>query len=146
MMLKQTILQHLTIPGHLCYIGDNIAWFTTCDLDKQQGDDWNDVPYEHNAGLPYGWTSRSKVPKYELHTVRFHADAMQTPADMANYNSNWAVEDINFGLTPWLSTDRWWGKEHIRIYAGETFEEFVNKVQAAGGDILVPLKKIMEIV
>ena len=37
----------------LCYVEGNIAYFTTQDLDKQWGDDWDDAPYEHNAGLPY---------------------------------------------------------------------------------------------
>lgn len=36
-----------------CYVEGNRAWFTTQSLDKQWGDDWNDAPYEHNAGRPY---------------------------------------------------------------------------------------------
>ena len=38
----------------LCYVEGNWAYFTTKDLDKQWGDDWDDAPYEHNAGTPYG--------------------------------------------------------------------------------------------
>ena len=37
----------------LCYIEKNFAYFTTQDLEKQWGDDWDDAPYEHNAGTPY---------------------------------------------------------------------------------------------
>ena len=37
----------------LCYVDEPWAYFTTQDLDKQWGDDWNDAPYEHNAGTPY---------------------------------------------------------------------------------------------
>jgi hypothetical protein len=38
----------------LCYVSGSFAWFTTQELSKQWGDDWNDAPYEHNAGSPYG--------------------------------------------------------------------------------------------
>ena len=36
----------------LCYVDGNKAWFTN-NFEKQWGDDWNDRPYEYNAGLPY---------------------------------------------------------------------------------------------
>lgn len=38
----------------LCYVDGNKAWFTTKPLAEQWGDDWDDAPYEHNAGQPYG--------------------------------------------------------------------------------------------
>lgn len=38
----------------LCYVDDKFAYFTTQELAKQWGDDWDDAPYEHNAGEPYG--------------------------------------------------------------------------------------------
>lgn len=37
----------------LCYINGSTAYFTTLSLDDQWGDDWDDAPYEHNAGTPY---------------------------------------------------------------------------------------------
>ena len=30
-----------------------MAYFTPVSLDEQWGDDWDDAPYEHNAGIPY---------------------------------------------------------------------------------------------
>lgn len=36
----------------LCYVDNNEAWFTS-DFKHQWGDDWDDRPYEHNAGSPY---------------------------------------------------------------------------------------------
>jgi hypothetical protein len=53
----------------LCYLDENWAYFTTQDLDKQWGDDWNDAPYEHNAGPPYlpCWHNE---PKYINHPKR----------------------------------------------------------------------------
>lgn len=41
----------------LCYIDDDTAtaYFTTQPLAEAWGDDWDDAPYEHNAGTPYVW-------------------------------------------------------------------------------------------
>ena len=37
----------------LCYVQNNKAFFTTQNLEDQWGDDWDDIPYEHNSGYPY---------------------------------------------------------------------------------------------
>ena len=42
----------------LCYIEGPWAYFTTRPLADQCGDDWDDAPYEHNAGWPYKWHKR----------------------------------------------------------------------------------------
>lgn len=39
----------------LCYVCGPWAYFTTRPLADQWGDDWDDAPYEHNAGTPYEW-------------------------------------------------------------------------------------------
>lgn len=36
----------------LCYVEGNKAWFTD-NFENQWGDDWDDKPYEDNAGYPY---------------------------------------------------------------------------------------------
>ncbi len=41
------------MPERLCYVEGSWAYFTTQELKNQWGDDWNDTPYEHNAGDPY---------------------------------------------------------------------------------------------
>lgn len=38
----------------LCYVKGCFAYFTSQPVEEQWGDDWNDAPYEHNAGEPYG--------------------------------------------------------------------------------------------
>ena len=48
----RSLLQRLVSPC-LCYVDGCWAYFTTQRLDHQWGDDWNDAPYEHNAGPPY---------------------------------------------------------------------------------------------
>ena len=37
----------------LCYVSNGVLYFTNKELSEQWGDDWNDHPYEHNAGEPY---------------------------------------------------------------------------------------------
>lgn len=37
----------------LCYVSHPFAYFTTQPVENQWGDDWDDAPYEHNAGSPY---------------------------------------------------------------------------------------------
>jgi hypothetical protein len=43
----------------LCYIAEPWAYFTTRPVEEQWGDDWDDAPYEHNAGRPYEWRVES---------------------------------------------------------------------------------------
>ena len=45
----------MNLQAQLCLVKLPWAWFTTCQLDRQWGDDWNDAPYDCNAGYPYAW-------------------------------------------------------------------------------------------
>ena len=136
----------------LCYIERGTAYFTTQDLDKQWGDDWNDVPYEHNAGTPYlptifyyangdkkkderDWNVDG-TPKWEIYTLKFDGWNLQTPADRT-YNSPYSVQMINAGAVAWLSGFAKDGKTPIAIQAGASIEEFKSKVWQAGGSIYV---------
>lgn len=47
------MMNKINTAGTLCYVDGNRAYFTTQPLDQQWGDDWDDAPYEHNAGTPY---------------------------------------------------------------------------------------------
>lgn len=38
----------------LCYVAGNVLYFTD-NFKRQSADDWNDRPYECNAGEPYEW-------------------------------------------------------------------------------------------
>ena len=85
------------------------AYFTDLtDLQEQWGDDWNDTPYEHNAGCPYDSMGKNehtilKVPFTVVsennngysHWVKF-------PCDYGNGNSPFSVEGINAGAIPWI--------------------------------------------
>jgi hypothetical protein len=138
----------------LCYIENNFAYFTTQDLDKQWGDDWNDAPYEHNAGTPYGpvrdfsyikdgaWLRGSNynedgTPQWEIYKVAYEGPwDMQTPADIAGCNSKYSVDMINAKLTPWLTKfpDK-------ALFAGASVEEFTEFVESCGGTVYFPKEK-----
>ena len=132
----------------LCYIRDNFAYFTTQDLDKQTGDDWNDTPYEHNAGEPYlplVYGSKEKnprdwnedgTPKWEIYKVAYDYCGAETPAEIAGSNSMYSVDSINAKLTPWLV--KWPNKA---LFAGASVEEFITFIEECGGTVYLPKSK-----
>lgn len=119
----------------LCYVDGNTAYFTTCALDKQWGDDWDDVPYEYNAEPPYEWQPYLNLPPYEIVKIIFEGN-FDTPNSGFN-NSPYSVQDINSGKVAWLSTSKYavFGPEKVNIFAGASIEDFCNLVWLAGGSI-----------
>jgi hypothetical protein len=115
----------------LCYIEGDEAWFTTQELSKQWGDDWDDAPYSCNAGAP---CSPRPGEDHEVFRVKFvdFSRSLQTPADRHGPNSGLSVEMINRGEVPWLWSDC--GK--IKIFAGATLCQFAEGVRSAGGMVL----------
>jgi hypothetical protein len=73
----------------LCYVEGGYAYFVP-DYKKAWGDDWDDAPYEHNAGEPYG----------EYEKVQWTGDYM-TPCT-GKGNSEYSVQQINKAAIPWL--------------------------------------------
>jgi hypothetical protein len=140
----------------LCYVKGDTAYFTTQELSKQWGDDWNDAPYEHNAGRPnepsmhyYSDGRQEKracdwnedgTPKWEIIEVKFSSD-LYTPEDWHYGSSPFSVEDINVGIAPWLATSKYSSDPKITIFAGATIEEFKRKVRESGGKIYVEEKE-----
>jgi hypothetical protein len=120
----------------LCYIDGSFAYFTTQPLSEQWGDDWNDAPYEHNAGTPYYFSDydASKGRKaWDILEIGFRV-GMDTPEQVANGNSRYSVESINRGDVAWL---RAYG-DGKPIYAGVNPLEFQALVMANGGDVFIP--------
>lgn len=113
----------------LCYVDDGFAYFTTKPLTEQWGDDWNDAPYEHNAGTPY--TDEGM----EIVKLAYSAD-METPRE-GHSNSPFSVETINSGAVAWLRSSTW-SKVKIAIQAGATLEEFIDKIELVGGEVYLP--------
>ncbi len=118
----------------LCYVEWAWAYFTTRSLEQQWGDDWNDAPYEHNAGTPYTWAEYMGEPKYDVQKVAWDGN-FETPSE-GHSNSPFSVEQINAGAIAWLRTSRW-EECAVNIFAGTTFPDFVKLIHKAGGHVFV---------
>ncbi len=117
----------------LCYIDGPWAWFTSAPMAHQWGDDWDDAPYEHNAGSPYEWRESMRgrgILPYELRKVAWDGP-LWTPADLGGLNSQWSVEAINHGATAWLS----WSSGIPMILAGTPLPTFVELIVQSGGHV-----------
>jgi hypothetical protein len=128
----------------LCYIDGAWAYFTSLPIPDQIGDDWNDAPYECNAGAPYGWSEHdAKLGRkpWEIVKLAYDSPKLETPAEHANGISRYSVDQINAGIVPWLAT--YWGeKPPIKVMAGASVFEFSLAVVASGGNVYWPIDKI----
>lgn len=120
----------------LCFVEGNFAYFTTQALTKQWGDDWNDAPYESNAGAPYEWQPQNDpLDKWDIMRVAFDNTDLRQPCE-GHVNSPYSVEMINRGDVPWLESQAWI-KEPVRIFAGTPVDEFIVIMQKAGGRVFL---------
>lgn len=125
----------------LCYVEGNKAWFSD-NFENQWGDDWNDAPYEHNAGLPYDhWSELIEdnedifKRKWKHHEIKHKVLYFETkdwdevlPCDNFS-NSPYSVEDINKQAVAWVHTSK------FNILAGTTIEKFIETIESNGGKI-----------
>lgn len=137
-------VEDLDLDAVLCYVS-GYAYFTTCPLREQCGDDWNDAPYEHNAGTPYEWQEYMKTKPYKIYALGFRA-GYDTPEQLScgGNSSRYCVDEINNRHIPWLTPCRYAGNDKTEpIFGGETMREFIRKIQESGGTVFVPLEKIV---
>lgn len=123
----------------LCYVDRPWLWFTTAPLSEQWGDDWNDAPYEHNAGSPYWWLPGRGKPFHELFCMAVRT-TMETPAERSHFNSPWSVEQINRGEAPWLQT-RGFDPPEPPIMAGTTYAEVKGRLLRRGDRVLEEVER-----
>lgn len=112
----------------LCYVKTNdeynqdiiTCYFTTQKLEDQRGDDWNDCPYQHNAGEPY-LARESDQEKWEIKKVVLYNkyETLHDPS-WEKSNNGICVDDINLKNGWWLESQ----DENLHIYAETTLEEF----------------------
>ena len=101
-------------------------YFTPCPIMKVWGDDWDDTPYEHNAGTPY---SEYKCVMYKM----FATDNTEfILPDRGRDNSAFSVKQINANETPWIIVDILKKSNkvthtRINIWAGDIIEQ-VQKI------------------
>jgi hypothetical protein len=121
----------------LCLIKYGSAWFTTQELSKQWGDDWNDIPYEHNAGEPY--RPHKDDEKWEIIQVKYSC-SLETPAEKAwSGSSRYSVEAINSGAVAWLASDGFVNTT-TSITAGTSLREFIRIIKSIGGEVYLPIE------
>lgn len=129
----------------LCYVDGPWAYFTTRKLSEQWGDDWNDAPYEHNAGTPYDYSEHDRKEghaPWEIIKVAWDGDF--EPPSEGHYNSPWSVEQINAGAVAWLRTSRWRTGKPVIIPAGTTLERFCEMMREGGGTVYLANKEIAD--
>ena len=112
----------------LCYVENNILYFTD-DFEHAWGDDWDDAPYECNAGEPYEKDESTSV--YSNHTTIRYIGYLpefnfRMPCD-GHLNSPYSVKDINNGVIPWLYCDKAGG-----LMGGSTMQEAINWLNKTG--------------
>ena len=118
----------------LCYIEGNKAYFTN-NWKKQWGDDWDDAPYEHNAGTPYhSYYENGKEIPILLKEIYFEIPKYYKLPDDGYSNSPFSVQDINNHRVPWLTINNQY------IFAGTSYTNFVKQIFELGGTIYVPKK------
>lgn len=127
------------LTAKLCYVRYGFAYFTT-NFDDQWGDDWNDAPYEHNAGHPYEWNDHAwkDKPEWKIYSVAYQCK-LDTP-DTNQFNSPYSVEMINNKVVPWLKPDKYEKNQEHRIWAGATMSEFITIVKEVGGSVFVKIQ------
>ena len=132
----------------LCYVKLPWVYFTTQELDKQWGDDWDDAPYEHNAEEPYlpgkkyftdgreekvgtDW-NEDGTPKWEIKKVAVYGEVYEPCGDF--YNSPYSVKDINNGACAWLTINKY-GNSATYLRAGTTYEDFLSVCKKANIEV-----------
>ncbi len=115
----------------LCYVKDNFAYFTNIPLSEQTGDDWNDAPYEHNAGEPY-YDSKDQIIKV------VYEGYINTPC-YGTDNSPYSVDMINEKCVAWLMGFSFNEKKYIPIFAGSSIKEFIDKIERIGGNVYIQI-------
>jgi hypothetical protein len=107
------------------------AYFTPIDFSEQWGDDWDDAPYEHNAGRPYDHGSNHR-DEVEIIMIPFGIKNETAWIKFPDYygcgNSPFSVDEINLGAVPWIFAK---GKRRsgVSIYGGDSVLTFLDKLK-----------------
>jgi hypothetical protein len=122
----------------LCYVAGQWAYFTTRKLSEPLGDDWNDAPYEHNAGTPYEFGDHDR--KKGIHPwfiIKVAWDGNFNQPHDHYHNSPWSVEQINAGAVAWLVTSKSSDNKWVTIPAGTTLDRFCELIRIGGGTVFL---------
>ena len=118
----------------LCYFKNNFAYFTS-DFENQTGDDWNDAPFDSNAGIPYDHKGTI------VFKIALYGDFSSAQDDQ--YSRPTSVDDINKGFIPWL--DNGWNSDTTwTIHGGISYLEFLKHCDKYNLNYYVCQKEINE--
>lgn len=101
----------------LAYVDARGRCFFAPDHTEAWGDDWDDAPYQHNAGPPYD---------------AFIVADIIVVGDYETPDGTYSVADINGGAVPWLSTSRYAPGPATHIFAGTPISEVMRLAALAG--------------
>ena len=112
------------------------AYFTLLPLSEQNGDDWDDAPYETNASVPYDahyvdgvLTETNILVVHFTSPAHYTKGCIETPSDFL-YGTSVSVNMMNAGMIAWLFIHGENGfDDGIAIYAGETLLSFAEKIE-----------------
>ena len=118
----------------LCFVKNNVMYFTD-DFENCTGDDFNDRPYDCNAGEPYEWVDEWSAEENKKHGhthIRYISYMpynywIREPKDGHWTNCPFSVDDINAGAIAWLFCD-----EAGALPAGATIEEAITWLKSIG--------------
>ena len=115
-------------PDYIEEKQEKYAYFTPISLDKQWGDDWNDTPFEHNAGIPYDNDYNDRNNRIEITIIKipFYLDYHAKYAGDWGYNSPFSVQEINRGVVAWIYLES--KKDYDTIFAGDSIEKFIKTI------------------
>lgn len=123
-------------PPVLCYVEGQWAYFTTRKLSDQWGDDWDDAPYEHNAGTPYDYGEHDRKEGREpWRIIKVAWDGYFDEPSKGFQNSHWSVEQINAGAVAWLRKSQWLKGKPVVIPAGTPLDRFCELIREGGGTV-----------
>jgi hypothetical protein len=126
----------MSVDPVLCLVKGDRAYFTTSRLEDQWGDDWNDSPYECNAGTPYPIDKNGN--SVEITEVVFDSDLLSPCA--GKNTSGLSVEMINDGSVSWLRSPDYDRHVYINIFAGCTLSLFIQYIRISGGRVFTEVK------
>jgi len=120
----------------LCYVKRldderiTMLWFSKLDVSMVCGDDWNDAPYECNAGEPYeDGNDYVRIIVEDLDYL--HGRSIIVPCD-EYLNSPYSVLDINNRkVVPWVIAED--DEKKVEFYAGASLERVINLLGAYNG-------------
>jgi len=135
----------LNLNLKLCFVKRNFAWFTSCPLVYQWGDDWDMAPYEFNAGMPHTCHKTKETEQQDHTVIKVYWEAAYVTPDILEEKSSWSTKTINRGDIPWLSVCPLSDQELAPIYSGTTLCDFIKLIQVSGGEVFIPFCEKLEI-